>query len=68
MTKLHIDADNAVAWHEESIKNAFERAEEASHGEKVRIFESIIELYRDARWAEDSVANARERLRILNEN
>ena len=68
MTKLRIDADNAVAWHEESIKNAFERAEEASFGEKIRIFEAIIELYRDARWAEDSVAKATERLKILNEN
>lgn len=68
MTKLHIDADNAVAWHEDSIKNAFERAEQASYGGKVKIFKAIIELYGDARWAEESVAKAKDRLKLLNEN
>ena len=68
MTKLRLDADNAVAWHEDSIKNAFEKAEQASYGEKVKIFKAIIELYVDARWAEESVAKAKDRLKLLNEN
>lgn len=65
LTKLRIDADNFVDWHQKSIASAFERAEGASIGEKVKIFEAIIELYQDTKWAKESVANASERLKLL---
>lgn len=64
LAKLRKDAEVFVEWNQESIEEALAKVESASNEEKIRVYDSVIELYGEVEWAKDIVAKVNESLRL----